>query len=228
MARAPPAVTTPGSVQPGNTTGRSDAPAATKMRWACIVVEPAAEPYPYTTAEVPLSETTGVPVDSSAPASPAAPISPKPRPNRGLISPRRSPHTRAAGCLYIWLPRLGRSSTRTVRRPWPAAVPAAARPAGPPPITSRSHPLRRSLTFSVRNCSGAGGHGREGRHALCALVRRRQETGFLAVAEPGVQVADQSGVAFLIGVRPYWTTRGVLKASCFSSLGLDLLNSARM
>jgi hypothetical protein len=53
------------------------------------------------------------------------------------------------GCLYIWPPRVARSSTNTVCSPWPAAAAAAARPAGPPPITSRSQPAPAVVDVSV-------------------------------------------------------------------------------
>ena len=131
---APPAVITPGSVHPGKATGRSCAPAATIRRRASTAR--ARPPSSTSTTLVPRIATALVRGRSTAPDRSASSISLRPRTKScpssfALVMRKPTP-----GCLKIWPPSVGRSSTMATDRPVAEASVPAASPAGPPPITS--------------------------------------------------------------------------------------------
>src|SRR5262249_37011340 len=117
------------------------------------------------------------------------------------------------GCLKIWPPSVGRSSTSATSSPVAAASTAAASPAGPPPITSRSYV---SLIVGSSPLAGRGEPSRPGRGMPRLLTARHRrecrslgclvELGQLAIAlhlaEERVELLEQRRVALLHCPRP--------------------------
>ena len=169
---APPAVITPGSVHPGKATGRSWAPGARITCRALTVVDSRSSST--RTSDVPRIETTAVRSSTVAPLRSTASISARPRTKSlpsAAASVTRNP---GPGCLKIWPPSVGRSSTSATASPELAAWLAAARPAGPPPTTATSYEeaMLTSGGARSRRQSVAAGGGRRPRRSVESLAGR--------------------------------------------------------